>query len=140
MFQGRHWIRTPPCMNWGSLNHSAAWSDEPLKALTLRQLSDWSSVIATATDRWNCRQVCSNHIQVNLRIQRQHSRFIQLDPRLEERQSGTRNYHAGVDKLLAVHFWYNADYRIVIPELIENALPPQKSSDAHRVALSGIQR
>src|SRR5689334_8493885 len=78
-----------------------------------------------------------NYLEIERRIQRQQSRFVQLNTRFQKRSFRTRQYHAYVDELFALHFWYDANYRVVIPELIAHESPPRESSEAsHDASIS----
>src|SRR6185369_9722753 len=82
----------------------------------------------------------SNQIKVNLRIESDQSRLIQLDSCFQKRQIGTRDDHAGVDKLFAINFRYDPNHRIVIPEFIGHESPPRQSGAALRDASLSIRR
>src|SRR5690242_12661092 len=78
-----------------------------------------------------------NNFEIERRIERQQSRLVQLNTRFQKRSFRTRQYHACVDELLALHFWYDANYRVVIPELIAHESPPRESSEApHDASIS----
>src|SRR6185436_17874222 len=140
MFEGGRGVAAAAGVDGGGLDYSAARGDEPMEPLALRKLADRSGVIATATDRWNRRQMLSHQLQINRRIERQQSRLIQLDPRLQKRQLRTRDDHARVNKLLAVHFRYDPNYSIVIPEFTGHESPPRRSCEAPRDASLGNRR
>src|SRR5215510_1928931 len=81
-----------------------------------------------------------DHFQVERRIERQQSSLIQLNTRFQKRSLGTREYHARIYELLALHFWYDANHRVVIPGLLAHESPPQKSSEAPHDASTSTQR
>src|ERR1043166_3043243 len=81
-----------------------------------------------------------DHFEVERRIERQQSSLVQLNTRFQKRPIGTREYNARIDKLLALHFWYDANDRVVIPELIAHESPPPESSEAPHDASTSIRR
>src|SRR5205085_12105253 len=82
----------------------------------------------------------SHQLEIDRWIESEKSSLIQPDACFQKRQIRTRDNYAGVDKLLAVHFWYDANHSVVIPELIGHESPPQRSGEARRDASSGNRR
>lgn len=89
-----------------------------MKTLTLWQLADRSGAIATPTDRRDRREVVSNQVEIDIGIEGEKSILVKLDECFQKRQIGTREYHAGVDKLLAVYLRYDPNHSVVIPEFV----------------------
>ena len=65
MFERCSGVGAPAGVNRRGLNNCAAWSHEPVKALSLRKLTDRTGAITTATDRWNTGEVFSNQIEID---------------------------------------------------------------------------
>ncbi len=136
MFEGGGGVATTAGVNWGSLDDCAARSDEPVKTLALWELADRARAIAAATDDWNACQVLAHEVEVNVWVEGEEAGLIQLNPRFQKRQLRTRDDYARIDKLFAVYFRYDANHRIVIPELVGHESPPQRSGEAPRFASS----
>ena len=84
-------------------------------------------------DRLDGRQVAAHRVQVDLRVEREQPRFVELDARLEELRCRARQDDADVDELLALHARHHADHRVVVVARRVRRVhgsPPRRSAGA----------
>ena len=111
-------IRAAARVHGRGLDHRAARCGQPVEALASRQLSDRPGRLAAGADRGNRREVRADRRDVERRMQREQTRFVELDARFEERFVLARDDHADVDEFLALDARHDADHRVVIGRVI----------------------
>src|SRR5688500_20357559 len=74
----------------------------------------------------------SNQIEIYRRIESEQARLVQLDPCFQKRKIGRGNDYAGVDKLFAIDFRYDADHSIVIPVIIVHESSSQQRDEVRQ--------
>src|ERR1700683_241708 len=120
-------FRNDPGMNRRRLNDRATWRDQPLEALSLRELCDWSSRLVAGTDTYYSARVLLHGFEVKHRPQHAQPSLVDVHLGLKQTLLQTKNDHADIQELLPLDAWDHAQHGVVKRRFGEHGSPPVRS-------------